>query len=338
LDNIEVFEKKELEGLISVPVKKINIKSAVYEAKNKIAEPIKDAIIESGFASKIKDDVKENKATKSFIKWVQATHKELKANKISKELVREKTADRFSDLFGEKGVEVIVNLFSQDKEHILDSWARLEDYLLQKLSLEFYIFQQIREASFVIVIIRSNDEEIKSLMMNSERVLIPITEDIEFFRREIPTPDGRSIKNIFTHDKFQKVLMTFNPSKKTYLFMQRLLALRKTNSDLNFMTFMIEKQNKVVKEDLRDLEFDTAYIESQIVDLDPKNLSFTIESLKYLIDTVYYSREEFIKPCKKVSGELSKKRKLISHKEYKRHFQQVVTVDNLKGLINSSLE
>jgi len=333
LDNIEVFQKKELRGLISVPVKKIDIKGAVYEAKNQIAEPIKDAIVESGFASKIKEEVKENKATKSFIKWVQTIHKELKVNKITKDGVRKKTAERFSDLFGEKGIEIIVNLFSQDKDHILDSWAKLEDYLLQKLSLEFYIFQQIREACFVIVIIRSNDEEVKSLMMNSERILIPITEDVEFFRREIPTPDGKSIRNIFTHDKLQKVLMIFNPSKRTYLFMQRLLALRKTNSDLSFMTFMIEKQNKVVKDGLHDLEFDTEYIKGQVIDLDPRNLAYTIKSLKYLIDMIYYTREEYIKPCKKVSGNLLKKRKLISTKEYKRHFQQVITVDNIKGLI-----
>ena len=304
LEEIEIFDKKELEGLISVPVKEINIKNALHEAKNKIANPIKDAIVNSGFATKIKDKIKERRATQSFIKWVQTTHKALKLNRISKQEVKDRIKLRFEDLFGKKGVDVIVNLFSQDQESILNSWAKLEDFFLQKLALEFYIFQQIRDASFVIVVVRSNDDEMKSLMMNSTRILVPITEDIEFYRRQINLPGGKSINNIYTHEKFQKVLMIFNPSKRTYSFVQRLMALRKTNSDLNFMTFMIENQNKILSENINNLEFDSEHIKNHKLDLDPKNLSYTIESLKYLIDSIYYIREDYIKPCIKISSKL----------------------------------
>ena len=277
--------------------------------------------------------MKGSKATKSFIAWVQATHKELKANKISKEEVKEKAEKKFFDLFGDKGVEIVVNLFSQDEEHILNSWAKLEDFFIQKLSIEFYIFQQIRESSFVIVNIKSDNPELKSLVMNCEKLIVPITEDVEFYRREINLPYGKKINNIFTHNVLQKVILSFNPTKTTYFFMQKLLALRKSNSDLNFMIFMIEKQNDILKNDLKDLEFDSEYVKNQAIDLDAKSLSYSIESLKYLIDTIYYAYQEYVKPSKKISNDLIKKRKLFSEKEYNKHFKQKVTVDNIQSLI-----
>lgn len=333
LDKIEVFKKKELEGLISIPVNKLNIKDAIRESKNNISEPVKDAILKGGFVDKIKDEVKGSKAINSFIAWVQSTHKELKANKISKEEVKEKADKKFSDLFGDKGVEIIVNLFSQDEEHILNSWAKLEDFFIQKLSIEFYIFQQIRESSFVIVNIKSNNPELKSLVMNCEKLIVPITKDVEFYRREINLPYGKKINNIFTHNILQKVILTFNPTKATYSFIQKLLALRKTNSDLSFMTFMIEKQNDLLKNDLKDLEFDSEYVKNQAIDLDAKTLSYTIESLKHLIDAIYYTYQDYVKPSKKVSNNLTKKRKLFSEKEYNKHFKQKVTIDNIQSLI-----
>lgn len=333
LKEVEIFEKQELEGLISIPVKELDIKEAVREAKNIIAEPIKDAIVHSGFADKIKNEVKEKKSMQAFIKWVKSTHTELNFNKVTNQEIRSKVEDRYADLFGDKGVDVIVNLFSQDEEHILNNWAKLEDFFMKKLALEFYIFQQIREASFIILTVRSNDEEVKSLIMNSEKILIPITEDIEFYKRKISLPNGKTINNIFTHQRLEKVLMIFNPSKSIYSFVQRLLALRKTNSDLSFMTFMIEKQNEVLNQDLKDFQFDIEYLKNQAIDLDPKTLSYTIESLRHLIDMIYFTHEDYIKPCKKVSENLLKKRKLISQKEYKRHFQEVVTIDNIKAVI-----
>lgn len=333
LDEIEVFHKKELEGLISVPVNNLDIKSAVHEAKHKIVGIIKDVIVESGFANKIKEDVKGNKSTETFIKWVRVTHKALKDNQVTREAVKDKIVDRYSDLLHEEGIKTLVNLFSQDKEHIIDSWAKLEDFFLKKLALEFYIVRQLSDASFVMVLLESDDQEVKSIVMNSQKLIVPITDDVEFYRRDIALPYGKKISNIFTHDKLEKVLMLFNPSKATYSFLQKIMALRKSNSDLNFISYVIEKQNTELEKGLNNLEFDAEFMRNGVVDLNVSQIDPIIKSLDYLIQMFYFNREEYIVPCKKVVDKFSKRKKVISSHEYKKHFEQKVTSDNIRDLI-----
>jgi hypothetical protein len=295
------------------------------DIQKKLGEPIRKALQQTNFEEDIKDFLLKTNFFKEVIKFIQSKYKEYHDNKVTKEEVIQSTYLKYGHLFGMEGAKAIADIYCKDEKDIIQNYVKLQDYLIKHYSIEFFIQQQVEQNYNLIIDFKDSQiADYKTLSFSEFGNNV-------FEKRKLTLPGIGEIGNIYHSETLPSVFIAVNPNHKNKDYVYSMLALKRANTAVLFIGFMLEKQAQGVKADLEYLDMDIEKIKSTVLNYDEPGIDATLSKIISLENLVTHYADDLILPIKRFMDEVTPQVRNIEADAMQKVFNKDVKFDSIVG-------
>ena len=327
IKSVTVFKEEPLRGIVLSSVSSFNMEKNIKEVKEKLSVVLIKTLEEMDYSIELKRDLKEGDFIENLANLIINLNEEYKQEKIGIEEIRNDFNIRYSQIFGERGVDLLVDMFLQ-KDKVLENYSELEDYLLKRLSLEYFVVKQLKHGTFLLSYLITNNKELLDLLYQKDCILIE-TINRTLLRQKIYLPGNININNCFLNSNPDLIIMFVNPVNNNYILLRGLLELMNANINYGFVNHTLSRQLEMMGNETELFKIDIEKYKIDALSYDLKKLDRHLGIIDSYSSTLYSYYTSFVYPLKQKINIASKRRFHISKNTISRLFDKQVTKDGI---------